>query len=366
MKPFKLEEYFWAHEFSAKYLLCSSDAESLTLKEVLAMASPEELELWENLTLGYTECQGLPKLRKSISEIYGLSMDNILVFSGAEEGIFCALSSLLTKDDHAIVLTPCYQSLAEIPEHVDAELTRVELLASNQWRIDLKNIENAIKPNTKVLIINFPHNPTGQILNNSEMKSLVDLCTKYDLWLFSDEAYYPLGEPEEGFAKPAASLYPKAMSLGVMSKAFSLPGVRIGWIACQNKAALTKIKRIKNYTTICNSAPSEILSLIALNNRQKILDQNNRIIRNNLALLDDFFKRRAKIFSWVRPQAGCVGFVKYNGDVEKFCKDLLGKKNVLLLPGSIYEHSEPYFRIGFGRKNMPEALAQLEDFLTNH
>lgn len=365
MRAFKLEEYFVAHEFSAQYLLCCSDAESWSMAEIIAMA-PEK-ELWENLRLGYTECQGLPRLRQSIVQnLYqGLNADDILVFTGAEEGIFCALNAMLTPSDHVVVITPCYQSLSEIPQSIGCSITKLELLPEEKWQLDLERLKEAILPNTKAVIINFPHNPTGKMLNDSELKDLVDICRAHDLWLFSDEAYRPLGEPSLEWAPPAAMLYSKAMSLGVMSKAYGLAGLRIGWIACQDKEAIKKIMRFKNYTTICNSAPSEILALMALENQEKILSRNNQIVTENLSLLDDFMAKYSAIFAWVRPQAGCVGFVEYKKrqSVDELCAELLAKKNTLLLPASIYEYEGNYFRIGFGRKNMPKALSLLEEFI---
>jgi len=364
---FKLEEYLAKYEFSAPYLLCCSDAESFSMHEIIGYASDSEKELWNNLRLGYTEADGLPALRTEIAScLYPqLKTDNILCFAGAEDGIFCALHTLCEQGDHVIVLTPCYQSLIEIPKLNGAEITSVPLLAKNKWGIDLDEIKKAIKSNTKCIVINFPHNPTGQVITQAELKELVAICDAHGLWLFSDEVYRLLGNPKEGWAQPAAEIYPRALSLGVMSKAFGMPGLRIGWIACQDKQLLKKIEYMKHYTSICNSAPSEIISLIALRNKDKILSRNNLIVAENLKLLDVFIERYKDLFEWVRPQGGCIGFVRYKGQesIESFSKRLMKEKGVLLMPASVYDHESNCFRIGFGRKNMPEALGKLEEFL---
>ena len=364
---FKLEEYLARYEFSAKYLLCCSDAESFAVSEILAMASGEDKKLWDKLRLGYTEAPGLPILRKTVAnELYpGLDMDNILMFAGAEEGIFCALFALVENSDHVIVLTPCYQSLLEIPKLKGAGISQIQLKEENDWKIDLGAIKKAIRPNTKCIIINFPHNPTGQVIEEEELKELIDICQSQDIWLFSDEVYRLLGNPNKPWASPAARLYDKALSLGVMSKAFGMAGLRIGWIACQDKAILKKIEQMKHYTSICNSAPSEILTLISLKNKDKILERNNRIVQNNLKILDKFFITYSHLFEWVRPQGGCVGFAKYKGreSSDVFCDRLVNTKNVLLMPASIYNHEGNYVRIGFGRKNMPESLEKLTEYL---
>jgi aspartate/methionine/tyrosine aminotransferase len=367
MNIFKLEEYLARYEFSAKYLLCCSDAESFAMPEIIGMADEQERDLWNNLRLGYTEAPGLPLLRATVAhELYnGLDAENILMFAGAEEGIFCALNAIIEEDDHVIVLTPCYQSLLEIPKSKGADITEIQAKEENDWRIDLRAIYDAIKPNTKCIIINFPHNPTGQVIEQDELQALIEICEQRGIWLFSDEVYRLLGKPHKPWASPAACIYNKALSLGVMSKAFGMAGLRIGWIACQDKAILKKIEQMKHYTSICNSAPSEVLTLIALRNKDAILERNNKIVADNLRLLDQFLIEYRHLFEWVRPQGGCVGFVKYKGpgSIETFCERLVNKQNVLLMPASIYDYESNHFRIGFGRKNMPQCLDQLKEFL---
>lgn len=369
MNIFKLEEYLGKYEFSAKYLLCCSDVESFSMNEILNMADQQEKQLWDKLRLGYTEVQGLPELRQVIAQtIYpGLSSDNILMFSGAEEGIFCALNILINPHDHVIVLTPCYQSLSEIPKHKGAQVSEIELKEENKWRIDLNTIQDAIQVNTKCIIINFPHNPSGQVIEEDELKSLINLCEQKEIFLFSDEVYRLLGTPNNVWTLPAACLYDKGLSLGVMSKAFGMAGLRVGWIACQDKKLLKRIEQMKHYTSICNGAPSEILSLIALKNQAQILERNNKIVSSNLQLLDQFFLDYKDTFSWIRPQGGCIGFVNYHKkeSIDSFCQKLIEEKSVLLLPSSIYNYKSNHFRIGFGRRNMPEALNKFQEFLNN-
>lgn len=367
INTFKLEEYLGQHEFKAPYLLCCSDAESISMAELLAMAAPSHRHMWDQLHLGYTEVTGLPQLKQAIADSIfpTFSPNQILCTAGAEDGIFCSLFALCEERDHVIVLTPCYQSLMEIPKLKGCDVTSIALREENQWRIDLNAIQNAIKANTKWVVINFPHNPTGQIISESELRQLINLLDKHGIWLFSDEAYRLLGPQNTLWAPPAACLYPKAISLGVMSKAFGMAGLRVGWVACQDQTALKKIEQMKHYTSICNSAPSEILSLIALANRKAILERNTLIIEENLKLLDQFFQTYNHTFSWVRPTGGCVGFVHYKGaqSIESFSQALLESEGVLLLPGSVYDVASNHFRIGFGRQNMNQALEKFERFL---
>lgn len=364
---FKLEEYLSEYEFSAPYLLCCSDVESLSMQELLNLASNEDKELWHNLSLGYTESQGLPILRNEIAKMYPtLSKQNILCFAGAEDGIFCSLYTLCEPGDHVIVLTPCYQSLMEIPKLKGCDITNIELKPENKWKIDNEAISQAIKPNTKCVVINFPHNPTGQVITETDLNELVGILDKHGIWLFSDEVYRLLGNPEEGWSSPAACAYSKAISLGVMSKSFGMAGLRIGWIACQDQKILEKIEKAKHYTSICNSAPAEVLSLIALKNKDAILASNNDIVANNLNHLNQFLNRHQDLFSWVHPQGGCTGFIHFNREekIDDFCNKLVKEEGVLLMPASIYDFPYNYFRIGYGRKNMKESLDKLEKFLS--
>lgn len=368
MNIFKLEEYLTKYEFSAPYLLCCSDAESMTMQDLLKLADQDDLKRWEQLTLQYTEPYGMPALRSQIAanSYEDLSDRHILCFAGAEEGIYVALTVLCQPGDHAIVLTPCYQSLFEVAANNGAKVTTVALQEYNHWKIDLPAIANAITSQTKCIIINFPHNPTGQVLTPQELNDLIALCDQHGLWLFSDEVYRGLGSPDNGWAPCAADVYPKALSLGVMSKAFGMAGLRIGWIACQDTAMLEKFKRMKDYLSICNSAPSEILAMIALKNKGAILARNNQIIAENLTLLNHFFEKYQHLFSWVKPQGGCVGLVHYQSDesVDDFCARLVKETGVLLMPASVYDLNSNHFRIGFGRKNMPEALDKLNSFIS--
>lgn len=364
---FCLEEFLAEWEFKAPYLLCCSDAESWSLKEILSLADNESLKLWENLRLSYTEVPGLLALREEIAHLYDSNerfAENILCFAGAEEGIYCAVTALLQPNDHAIVITPCYQSLEELPKHAGAKITRIELSEDDGWELDLAKIEESIQDATRMLLINYPHNPTGMRLGWKKLLDLVELARKHQIIVFSDEVYRLLGPHNNGWEPPVAAIYELGISLGVMSKSFGLAGLRVGWLAAQNKQLLKKIESVKHYTSICNSAPAEVLSLIALRARNQILDRNNQIVKENIALLNAFFKKRSKEFSWVQPQGGCVGLVRYHGqdEVERFCQRLLERKGVLLMPGRIYKLHTNHFRIGFGRKNMPEALAHLGQF----
>ncbi|WP_448654043.1 aminotransferase class I/II-fold pyridoxal phosphate-dependent enzyme [Pseudomonas fluorescens] len=368
LPDFKLETYFSKWEFSARYHMTASDAQSLTIKELLAMADAQDRETFENLSLGYTQTWGMPALLEVIASTYEqLKPKDLLCFAGAEEGLYVAMHALLDAGDHAIVVTPNYQSAETIPLSL-CEVSGVALDPTQNWALDIDAVAAAIRPNTKLISINFPHNPTGKILERERFDQLIALCRQHGIYLFSDEAYRLLGLGEQ--LPAVADVYERGVSLAVMSKPYGLPGLRIGWIACQDRELLLRMERMKHYLSICNSGPSEVLSIIALKARDKILARIHQLMRHNLGLLDGFFAEFADRFEWAHPDGGCIAYPRYLGaeGVEVFCSDLVEQTGVLLLPSSIY-HSElgpvpqDRFRIGYGRAHMEEGLNVFADYL---
>ena len=372
MRAFSLETYFSTWEFVARYHMTASDIQSLSLRDLLALASEEDRRAFYDLNLGYTETTGLPVLRQEIANTYEAATANdILCFAGAEEGVYVAMRVLLDKDDHAIVVVPNYQAAETLPLDICA-VTGVPLDPDDNWSLDLDRVRAAIRPNTKLISINFPNNPTGAILERGVFDGLIEICRAQDIYLFSDEVFR-LIERDPALRLPqAADLYEKALSLNVMSKAYGMPGLRIGWIMCRDRDLLEKMERYKHYLSICNSAPSEWLSVIALRARDTILETNRALVNGNAAKLTVFFDEFPDLFDWRRPDGGCVGFPAYTGpgSADDFCEDLIEKSGVLLLPPRVYQSellpvTWNRFRIGFGRANIDAGLAAFRAYLRN-
>ncbi len=372
MRNFELETYFSKWEFSARYHMAASDIESMSLTALLALASDEDRATFDNLWLGYTETYGSPDLREQIAQTYDiLKAEHILCFAGAEEGVYTAMRVLLDKDDHVIVVVPNYQAAETIPLDICA-VSGVPLNADDNWSLDIDEVKAAIRPNTKLISINFPNNPTGAVLERSRLDALIDLCREHGLYLFSDEVFR-LVERKESIRLPqAADMYERALSLNVMSKAYGLPGLRIGWIASQDTDVLQKMERYKHYLSICNSAPSERLALIALKARDKILKSNRALVHENADKLTAFFDEFPDLFEWRKSDGSCIGFPRYTGpeSADEFCEKLVEQCGVLLLPPKVYKSDllpapQDRFRIGFGRKHIDEGLNAFRDYLTS-
>ena len=346
-------------------MLSSSDCESRTIGELLELepdAHGRLLETW----CGYTEPPGGPALRQAIASLYErTSAEEVVVTSCAEEGIFLLYHSLLRPGDHVIVETPCYESALQVARSTGAEVSQWRRRYEDGWAHDLDALAALIRPATRLLYLNQPHNPTGTLMARPVFEHVIALARAHGLVVFSDEVYRELEHDPASRLPAACDEYERAVSLGSISKSYGLPGLRIGWIATRDAGLRDAIATLKDYTTICASAPSEFLTALALRHRQVLLDRNLAIVRRNLPLLDGFFERHAGTFAWIRPTASPIGFPRVTGigDLNRYCEQLAAA-GVLLLPGSVYDQPG-HVRIGFGRANMPDALKVLEANLTN-
>lgn len=373
LPDFRLETHFSKWEFKAEHHLTASDAQSIAMPELLALATPKERAEFENLWLGYTETFGAPDLRQAIANLFEHQQEtDILCFAGASEGIFAANTAILEEDSHAIVVTPNYQSHETLPQAI-CEATGVPLDPDDNWSLDIDRVAAAIKPNTRLLTINFPHNPTGAILPLDRYQALVTLCRKHGIYILHDEIFNGLGRTGAQHLPFIADIYERGLSLNVTSKAMGLPGLRIGWIACQDQELISKMERLKHYLSICNSGPSERLAKIAINNRDKLLARNCKIIDGNLPKWSAFFARHTDLFEWHLPDGSCMGFPRYigPGGVEQFAQSLVEESGVLVLPSSIYVSTltptpSDRFRIGYGRLKLDEGIAAMEAHINKH
>lgn len=365
LEPFALERYFARHEFSARYLLSSSDCEALSLQELLALADDETRQLWGNLRLGYTESPGHPRLRAAIAGLYsGLAADEVLVMA-PEEGIFLLMHALLGPGDHVVTTFPGYQSLYSLAEAIGCRVGRWEPDEAAGWRFDVAHLERILTPDTRLVVANFPHNPTGATLSPAEFSALVDMLQGRGIPLLSDEMYRYLEYPPASTLPAACELYPGAISLGGLSKSFGLPGLRIGWLAAHDRDLLSRAQQIKDYTTICNSAPSEILALIALHNRSTILSAQKQRTRANLDRLVEFMHTYRHVFDWHPPAGSSVCFprMKLIENTLEFCDRCVQETGIMLVPSRMFHYGDHHVRIGFGRANFTEVLSNFGAYL---
>jgi aspartate/methionine/tyrosine aminotransferase len=363
---FELERYFARWEFAVRHILCASDVEGYAMADLLALADDETRALWDGLRLGYTESTGHPLLRREIASLYDrIATDEVLVFAGAEEAIFCVVNVLLGPGDHAIVTWPGYQSLHEVARATGADVTLHELREADDWALDVERIRAELRPTTRLVVVNAPHNPTGMLPTHAQWRVLTEMCADAGIHLLSDEVYRFLEfDPADRLVAGADALE-RGISVGVLSKSFAMAGLRIGWLATRDRDLLARTAAFKDYTTICSSAPAEILGIVALRARETVLARSLGVVASNLGHLDRFFADRPGTFRWVRPRAGSVGYPRMTvarTTIDLFAEELVEAEGVLLLPGSRLGHTGDHFRIGFGRTDLPVALERLEAF----
>jgi aspartate/methionine/tyrosine aminotransferase len=364
-KPFALERYFAEYEFSVKYLLSSSDCQGLPMKAVLDLADDETRALWDGLSLGYTEEPGLPALRAEAAATYkGIVADEILT-GAPEELIFIAMNCLLQPGDHVVCTFPGYQSLYELAETIGCRVTRWEPNEDAGWHFDPRDLRTMVRPETRLMVVNFPHNPTGSLPSQAEFEEIVGIAAERGITLFSDEMYRSL-ELDPAERLPAAcELYEGAISLTGMSKVYGMAGTRMGWLVVRDPRRYAELLAFKDYTTICSSAPSEILTLIALRARDAIIAAHRRRVEINLAALDAFLAQWSGLFRWVRPRAGTIGLARLREGMSAaaFCARVVHEAGIMVLPSTTFDFGDSHVRVGFGRENLPEVLSVLDGYL---
>ena len=367
---FALERYFARWEFAVDHVLCASDVEGSAMADLLALADGETRAMWDGLGLGYTESTGHPLLRREIATLYDhLAADDVVVFAGAEEAIFCLFSTSLEPGDHLVVTFPGYQSLYEVARAVGAEVTLHELREEDGWALDVDRLVASLRPGTRMVVVNAPHNPTGMLPSEAEWRRLAAECSSRGIRLVADEVYRFLEHDDAATLPAGADLDPTFISIGVMSKSFAMAGLRVGWLATRDRGVLDRCARMKDYTTICPSAPSEVLALIGLRARERVLARSRQIVTANLGVLDAFFAEHRDAFSWVRPGGGSTGYPRIiaggpaGSSSEDFAARLVEATGVLLLPSTTFGNGDSHFRIGLGRTDLPVAIEKLEAFL---
>jgi aspartate/methionine/tyrosine aminotransferase len=365
IEPFALERYFARYEFDVPHLLSPSDSEPYTLPEVLAYATPEQHDAWDNLWLGYTESAGSAALRAGVAALYdGTIGPQQVIGVVPEEGIFIAMNTLLAAGDHVIVTAPGYQSLYSIAAALGCV---VDAWGPNPdgWFFDVDELESLLTPATRLIVVNFPHNPTGALPSQDEFRAICDLAAERGIVVFSDEMYRWFEYDEADRLPSAAEIYPDAVALSGLSKSFGMPGLRVGWLATQNADFMAQFQGFKDYTTICGSAPSEMLAVIALDNAEALAARNLSITLENLATARAFIAERPRLLAWQPPRAGTMALVQVVPDVniDAFADEAVTNHGVMVLPSSVYGYPGRYFRLGFGRRSMPEALAAFGQFV---
>lgn len=375
IKPFLTEEFFALYEFTASHMLAASDCETVSIAELLELSGGSMQEFGE-LELGYTESQGDPEYRRLVAGLYDdVGADDVVILTSPVEGIYLTMQTLLDASCEVVALSPAYDALHHVAEHLCGELHPWELTATESgWQLDMAQLRSLVSRSTKLIIVNFPHNPTGYQPTRTELDELVEIARESNCWLFCDEIYRGLEVAIEACPSIAsvADIYEKGIVLNGLSKTYGLPGLRAGWLIIRDKAVREEVISWKHYTTICPAAPTEYLAIRALAIHAVLAERSRELVRSNLDVCTSFMNLHSSLFRWRPPIAGSTALLEINLDLltcgqsktfvsaTDYCHALAQEYGILLLPGECLGCSDRFVRIGLGREGFPAALAAWE------
>lgn len=364
IEPFKLERYFAQYEFCTRYLLSSSDCDGYSLEYILESADAGERKRWEGLTFGYTDSAGSPFLREAIAAQYRTIHPDELVVCSPGEASFSLMNVLLEPGDEVVCMGPSYQSLYQVALSLGA-VVRFWQPSEKNHAYEVEALAELVTPKTKLIIINFPHNPTGSLPTTGELEQIAGLAAKYGIIIFSDEMYHRLVFDPKDHIPALCDMYENAISLWGMAKSFGLAGLRLGWLAGKRRDILQRVLSFKDYLSICNNAAGEVLASITLKNSELFLEPNIEKIVRNQKIFADFAARNKGLLSFTPTKAGSTALIGLKNIESAFAysETLVREAGIMLVPSEMFDYGDKHVRIGFGRANMPEALKVWQQYI---
>jgi len=368
IKPFLVEEWMNAYETGAKYNIAETCVDSISLDELFALTGEDKqafLDAFCASRLTYGHIEGNPEFLKGICGLYKtIRPENVVPTHGAAGANHHIFYSLINPGDRVISIMPTYQQLYSIPESFGADLQLVHLKQENDYLPDLDELRALVTPQTKMICINNPNNPTGALMSVDMLKEIVEIARGVDAWVMCDEVYRHLTQ-KDGWCDSIVDLYKKGISVSSMSKVFSLAGLRLGWIATHDMDVVKACLSHRDYNHISCGMFDEIVAGIALKHAQKILERNRGIVRENLAILDAWMQTEPRL-PYTRPQAGTTALVYYDYDLPsyEFCERMYHQTGAFITPGDCFEQPMS-MRIGYAcdTQELKDGLKAVSEFL---
>lgn len=368
IKPFKVEEWMNAYEVGAPYNIAETCVDSVSLDELFALTGTDKQAFLDELCarrMTYGDILGAPKFLEGVCSLYKTAKpEEIVTTHGAAGANHHVFYSLLRPGDHVISVAPTYQQLYSIPDSFGAEVTLLHLLPENGYLPDLDTLRSAIRPNTRMISINNPNNPTGALMDGGTLRAIAGIAREHGLYVLCDEVYRHLTQ-EDVWSESIVDIYEKGISVGSMSKVFSLAGLRQGWIVSHDKDFIAACLSHRDYNLISCGMFDEAVSALALANADKLIARNRKIVRENLAILDAFIASEHSLH-YVRPQAGTTALVHYDADIPsyEFCKRMYDETGAFVTPGDCFETPRS-MRIGYAcdAQTLRDGLAAMGRFL---
>lgn len=368
IKPFAVEEWMNAWEVGAKYNIAETCVDSINMNELFELTGEDKTEFLNRLCarrLSYGDIEGLPEFRKGVCGLYKtLNIENIVPTHGASGANHHVFYSLISPGDRVVSIMPTYQQLYSIPESYGADVQILHLSKENNYLPDLEKLRRLVTPETKMICINNPNNPTGALMSEQLLREIVEIARSADAWILCDEVYRHLSQ-EDGWCPSIVDLYEKGISVSSMSKVFSLAGLRLGWIATHDMSVVKSCLSHRDYNLVSCGVFDEMLAAEALKHRDKLLERSRKIVRENLQILDDWVGSEPHV-SYVKPKAGTTALVYYDLDISsyEFCEEMYKKTGAFVTPGDCFEvpHS---MRIGYayGKQDLIDGLKAISEYI---
>ncbi|WP_058186080.1 aminotransferase class I/II-fold pyridoxal phosphate-dependent enzyme [Terracidiphilus gabretensis] len=363
LKPFLLDEWLDAHEHHAEFNLASSTGPVWTLNEFLSLATEEERERFHHQKMVYSRPAGADALRSAIAQMHGVEAEAVQVVTGASEALLILFWLAAEPGANVILPQPGFTTFSALPESLHLETRYYTLRKENSFRIDIEEIQKLADHNTKLILINSPHNPTGATISDAELDALHEFTSSRGIQLVSDEVYHPIfhGEPTQ-----SASRLPGATVIHDFSKAFPLSGIRTGWIIDHDPKRRRDYWTTRAYFSITNNAPGEFLAELAIRHREQVLGRTQKVATENLHLLTSFMSQHSDTLGWISPRGGMTTFpwLVSGEDSREFCK-AAAEQGIILAPGDCF-NAPSHFRLGFAAlppEKFTEALSQLSELV---
>ncbi len=368
IKPFAVEEWMNENEQNAVYNIAETCVDSLSLGALLDLCETDRESFLNGLCaprLTYGDIEGSPILKKGISKLYqSVQPEEILTTHGAIGANHHVFYSLVEPGDRVVSVIPTYQQLYSIPEAFHADTQLIRLLPENGFLPDLNELRRKAIPGTKLICINNPNNPTGALMSSWMLKEIISIAKESGAYLLCDEVYRHLSQKDE-WPESIADLYEKGISVGSMSKAFALAGLRLGWIATHDKSAMKQFVSHRDYNLISCGMLDEAIASLALQHSDQLLKRNKTIVRDNLAILDQWIRKEPHL-SYLKPEAGTTALVSYDFHVPSyvFCSRLLKETGAFVTPGDCFEQPRS-MRIGYAcnQNVLQKGLAAISAFI---
>lgn len=368
IKPFAVEEWMNAWEVGAKYNIAETCVDSISMNELFELTGEDTTEFLNRLCarrLSYGDIEGLPEFRKGVCGLYKtLNIENIVPTHGASGANHHVFYSLISPGDRVVSIMPTYQQLYSIPESYGADVQILHLSKENNYLPDLEKLRRLVTPETKMICINNPNNPTGALMSEQMLREIVEIARSADAWILCDEVYRHLSQ-EDGWCPSIVDLYEKGISVSSMSKVFSLAGLRLGWIATHDMSVVKSCLSHRDYNLVSCGVFDEMLAAAALKHSDKLLERSRKIVRENLQILDDWVSSEPHV-SYVKPEAGTTALVYYDLDISsyEFCEEMYKKTGAFVTPGDCFEvpHS---MRIGYayGKQDLIDGLKAISEYI---